>query len=205
MNSFLKREFLLFLNIPKNIYLPLSIYSIVFVIFIALGLPDSFKFANVFISSFITVFIISESSFKDDFESGAIEQMMFENKNLLGYVLSKLFIQFVFVFLPMLLIGLLFGGLPENLSITQFSFSYLICLLTLSPFFNLGSIVSVRKNNSLNALIIIPFLIPFIFLVEGLFLNGQWNPNFYFLMAYFVFSVVFINLLITEVIKIQIR
>ena len=123
----------------------------------------------------------------------------------LGYVLSKLFIQFVFVFLPMLLIGLLFGGLPENLSITQFSFSYLICLLTLSPFFNLGSIVSVRKNNSLNALIIIPFLIPFIFLVEGLFLNGQWNPNFYFLMAYFVFSVVFINLLITEVIKIQIR
>ena len=89
MNNFLKREFLLFFNIPKNIYLPLSIYSIVFVIFIALGLPDNFKFANVFISSFITVFIISESSYKDDFESGAIEQMILEDKNLISYVLSK--------------------------------------------------------------------------------------------------------------------
>ncbi len=205
MNNFLKREFLLFFNIPKNIYLPLSIYSILFVIFIALGLPDNFKFANVFISSFITVFIISESSYKDDFESGAIEQMILEDKNLISYVLSKLFIQTVFVFIPMLIIGLLFSGLPQNLSLTQFSASYLACLLTLSPFFNLGSIVSIRKNNSLNALIIIPFLVPFIFLIEGLFISGQWNPNFYFLMAYFVFSIVFINLLVVEVIKIQIR
>ena len=164
MNNFLKREFLLFFNIPKNIYLPLSIYSILFVIFVALGLPDNFKFANVFISSLITVFIISESSYKDDFESGAIEQMILEDKNLISYVLSKLFIQTVFVFIPMLIIGLLFSGLPQNLSLTQFSASYLACLLTLSPFFNLGSIVSIRKNNSLNALIIIPFLVPFIFL-----------------------------------------
>ena len=203
MGRFLTREFLLFLNIPKHIYLPLSIYSIIYVIFIILDLSSELKFANIFISSFIAVFIISEANFKEDFESGVIEKLIIENENLTMYVFSKLLVQFLFIFIPMLAIGLVFNGLPENLSLFKYSISYLACLLTLSIFFNLGSIVSIRKGSSLNALITIPFLIPFIILVKGLFVDGQWIPNFNFLMAYFIFSISFINLIIVRVIKIQ--
>ena len=203
MGRFFTREFLLFLNIPKHVYLPLSIYSIIYVIFIILDLSSELKFTNIFISSFIAVFIISEANFKEDFETGVIEKLIIENENLTMYVFSKLLVQFLFIFIPMLAIGLAFNGLPENLSLFKYSISYLACLLTLSIFFNLGSIVSIRKGSSLNALITIPFLIPFIILVKGLFVDGQWIPNFYFLMAYFIFSVSFINLLIVRVIRIQ--
>jgi len=207
MGRFFTREFLLFLNIPKHVYLPLSIYSIIYVIFIILDLSSELKFTNIFISSFIAVFIISEANFKEDFETGVIEKLIIENENLTMYVFSKLLVQFLFIFIPMLAIGLafngLFNGLPENLSLFKYSISYLACLLTLSIFFNLGSIVSIRKGSSLNALITIPFLIPFIILVKGLFVDGQWIPNFYFLMAYFIFSISFINLVIVRVIRIQ--
>ena len=62
----LKREFGLFLLIPKNIYLPLSIYGIIFLIFIILNFDEQLSYVSSFIAAFITVFIISEGSFKDD-------------------------------------------------------------------------------------------------------------------------------------------
>ena len=53
-----KREFGLFLLIPKNIYLPLSIFGIIFLIFIILNFDEQLSYVSSFIAAFITVFII---------------------------------------------------------------------------------------------------------------------------------------------------
>ena len=67
MLNALKRELLLFFGIPKNIYLPLSVFSVIFLIFLILDDGQLFQYASLFIASFITVLIISENTFKDDF------------------------------------------------------------------------------------------------------------------------------------------
>ena len=82
---------------------------------------------------------------------------------------------------------------------------FIIMLSTLYFFFNLGSAISLKRNNSLNALLIIPLLIPFIILVKGIFVDGKFEPNFWFLSAYFVFASSFIFYTTLEVLKIQSR
>lgn len=205
MLSALKRELLLFFGVPKNIYLPLSVFSVIFLIFLIFDDGQLFQYASLFIASFITVLIISENTFKDDFLNGYIEKLLCEQSNLFYYFFAKYITQLMFIFIPMLGLNFIFGSLPTGMSAANFSFAYLVFLLTLNFFFQLGSVVSVRRNNSLNALIIIPLLIPFIILVKGLLVDGVWEPNFYFLMAYFIFGLFFINYLTAKVLEIQSR
>ncbi len=199
----LRREMLIFFGIPKNFYLPLSIFSIIFLIFIILDTGQFFQYASLFVASFITVFIISENTLKDDFLNGYIEKLLCEQRNISFYLSAKYIVQLLFIFVPMLLLNFAFGTVPEKLSAINFGTAYLISLMTLNFFFQLGSVISVRRNNSLNALIIIPFLIPFIILIKGLVVDGVWEPNFYYLMAYFVFGLFFINYLTIRILRIQ--
>ena len=198
----LKREFGLIFLIPKNIYLPLSIFGIIFLIFLILDFDESFTYVSSFIASFITVFIISENTFKDDYNSGYIEQKLCEKQSLIFYLLAKYIANLTLVYLPMTLIAYLINGFGEE-SLHQLLLAYIVMLSTLYFFFNLGSAISIKRNNSLNALLIIPLLIPFIILVEEMFVAGKLVPNFNFLMAYFIFSASFINYAIIQILKIQ--
>ena len=92
-------------------------------------------------------------------------------------------------------------NLEEN--IFELIISYLLMLSTLHFFFNLGSAISMKRNNSLNALLIIPLLIPFIILVEEIFVKIVLEPNLNFLMAYFIFSATFINFAVIQILKVQ--
>ena len=198
----LKREFGLIFLIPKNIYLPLSIFGIIFLIFFILDFDESFTYVSSFIASFITVFIISENTFKDDYNSGYIEQKLCEKQSLIFYLLAKYIANLTLVYLPMTLIAYLINGFGEE-SLHQLLLAYIVMLSTLYFFFNLGSAISIKRKNSLNALLIIPLLIPFIILVEEMFVAGKLVPNFNFLMAYFIFSASFINYAIIQILKIQ--
>ena len=198
----LKREFGLIFLIPKNIYLPLSIFGIIFLIFFILDFDESFTYVSSFIASFITVFIISENTFKDDYNSGYIEQKLCEKQSLIFYLLAKYIANLALVYLPMTLIAYLINGFGEE-SLHQLLLAYIVMLSTLYFFFNLGSAISIKRNNSLNALLIIPLLIPFIILVEEMFVARKLVPNFNFLMAYFIFSASFINYAIIQILKIQ--
>ncbi len=198
----LKREFGLIFLIPKNIYLPLSIFGIIFLIFFILDFDESLTYVSSFIASFITVFIISENTFKDDYNSGYIEQKLCEKQSLIFYLLAKYIANLALVYLPMTLIAYLINGFGEE-SLHQLLLAYIVMLSTLYFFFNLGSAISIKRNNSLNALLIIPLLIPFIILVEEMFVAGKLVPNFNFLMAYFIFSASFINYAIIQILKIQ--
>ena len=204
MNKALYRELKLFFLIPKNIYLPISIFGIIFVIFLVLDLDNSLNYASSFIASFITIFIISENSFKDDHNNGYLEQRLSEGgiSDIFLYLLAKWITNVFFVFIPIAIISLIFQG--HEISIELFG-TYVIMLSTLYFFFNLGSAISLKRNNSLNALLIIPLLIPFIILVKGIFVDGQLEPNFWFLFAYFVFASSFIFYTILQVLRIQSR
>ena len=79
----------------------------------------------------------------------------------------------------MTLIAYLINGFGEE-SLHQLLLAYIVMLSTLYFFFNLGSAISIKRNNSLNALLIIPLLIPFIILVEEMFVAGKLVPNFNF-------------------------
>ena len=46
MSKALQRELKLFFLIPKNIYLPISIFGIIFVIFLVLDLDNSLNYAS---------------------------------------------------------------------------------------------------------------------------------------------------------------
>jgi heme exporter protein CcmB len=198
----LRREFGLIFLIPKNIYLPLSVFGIIFLIFFILDVDESLTYGSSFIASFITIFIISENTFKEDYAIGYIEQKLCENDNLVFYLLAKYLANLILVYVPMTLLAYLINGFSNEYLLELF-FAYLIMLSTLSFFFNLGSAISIKRNNSLNALLIIPLLIPFIILVEEIFVAGKLIPNLNFLMAYFVFATSFINYAIIQILKIQ--
>lgn len=198
----LRREFGLIFLIPKNIYLPLSVFGIIFLIFLILDFDESLTYGSSFIASFITIFIISENTFKEDYAIGYIEQKLCENDNLVFYLLAKYLANLILVYVPMTLLAYLINGFSNEYLLELF-FAYLVMLSTLSFFFNLGSAISIKRNNSLNALLIIPLLIPFIILVEEIFVAGKLIPNLNFLMAYFVFATSFINYAIIQILKIQ--
>ena len=198
----LRREFGLIFLIPKNIYLPLSVFGIIFLIFLILDFDESLTYGSSFIASFITIFIISENTFKEDYAIGYIEQKLCENDNLVFYLLAKYLANLILVYVPMTLLAYLINGFSNEYLLELF-FAYLIMLSTLSFFFNLGSAISIKRNNSLNALLIIPLLIPFIILVEEIFVAGKLIPYLNFLMAYFVFATSFINYAIIQILKIQ--
>jgi ABC-type transport system involved in cytochrome c biogenesis permease component len=102
----------------------------------------------------------------------------------------------------MTLLAFLINGFNDNY-LLELVFAYIVMLSTLYFFFNLGSAISIKRNNSLNALLIIPLLIPFIILVEEIFIASKLVPNLNFLMAYFIFSATFINYAIIQILKIQ--
>ena len=55
----LRREFLIFWGIPKNIYMPISIFSIIFVIFTIIDSNYLLGFSNVFIASLFIALTVS--------------------------------------------------------------------------------------------------------------------------------------------------
>ena len=206
----LRREFLIFWGIPKNIYMPISIFSIIFVIFTIIDSNYLLGFSNVFIASLFTVFLMSESTFLDDYKSGFIEKKICETNDLEFYLIGKSLTQIIFVFLPMVLISMLYIGVNsevfEEISIEKFVFSYLLFLITLRNFFYLGSAVSLKRNNALNALVIMPLLIPYFIISNDVLLtNYNWGSSIYLMIAYFIFSDVFCNLITLKVLRIQSR
>ena len=206
----LRREFLIFLGIPKNIYMPISIFSIIFVIFTIIDSNYLLGFSNVFIASLFTVFLMSESTYLDDYKSGFIEKKICETNDLEFYLIGKSLTQIIFVFLPMVLISMLYIGVNsevfEEISIEKFVFSYLLFLITLRNFFYLGSAVSLKRNNALNALVIMPLLIPYFIISNDVLLtNYNWGSSIYLMIAYFIFSDVFCNLITLKVLRIQSR
>ena len=206
----LRREFLIFWGIPKNIYMPISIFSIIFVIFTIIDSNYLLGFSNVFIASLFTVFLMSESTYLDDYKSGFIEKKICETNDLEFYLIGKSLTQIIFVFLPMVLISILYIGVNsevfEEISIEKFVFSYLLFLITLRNFFYLGSAVSLKRNNALNALVIMPLLIPYFIISNDVLLtNYNWGSSIYLMIAYFIFSDVFCNLITLKVLRIQSR
>ena len=205
-----KREFLIFWGIPKNIYMPISIFSIIFVIFTIIYSNYLLGFSNVFIASLFTVFLMSESTYLDDYKSGFIEKKICETNDLEFYLIGKSLTQIILVFLPMVLISMLYIGVNsevfEEISIEKFVFSYLLFLITLKNFFYLGSAVSLKRNNALNALVIMPLLIPYFIISNDVLLtNYNWGSSIYLMIAYFIFSDVFCNLITLKVLRIQSR
>lgn len=206
----LRREILIFWGIPKNIYMPISIFSIIFVIFTIIDSNYLLGFSNVFIASLFTVFLMSESTYLDDYKSGFIEKKICETNDLEFYLIGKSLTQIIFVFLPMVLISMLYIGVNsevfEEISIEKFVFSYLLFLITLRNFFYLGSAVSLKRNNALNALVIMPLLIPYFIISNDVLLtNYNWGSSIYLMIAYFIFSDVFCNLITLKVLRIQSR
>ena len=206
----LRREFLIFWGIPKNIYMPISIFSIIFVIFTIIDSNYLLGFSNVFIASLFTVFLMSESTYLDDYKSGFIEKKICETNDLEFYLIGKSLTQIILVFLPMILISMLYIGANsevfEEISIKKFVFSYLLFLITLKNFFYLGSAVSLKRNNALNALVIMPLLIPYFIISNDVLLtNYNWGSSIYLMIAYFIFSDVFCNLITLKVLRIQAR
>ena len=206
----LRREILIFWGIPKNIYMPISIFSIIFVIFTIIDSNYLLGFSNVFIASLFTVFLVSESTYLDDYKSGFIEKKICETNDLEFYLIGKSLTQIILVFLPMVLISMLYIGVNsevfEEISIEKFVFSYLLFLITLRNFFYLGSAVSLKRNNALNALVIMPLLIPYFIISNDVLLtNYNWGSSIYLMIAYFIFSDVFCNLITLKVLRIQSR
>ena len=134
------------------------------------------------------------------------DNLLFALRDLIGKSLT----QTVFVFLPMVLISMLYIGVNsevfEEISIEKFVFSYLLFLITLKNFFYLGSAVSLKRNNALNAVVIMPLLIPYFIISNDVLLtNYNWGSSIYLMIAYFIFSDVFCNLITLKVLRIQSR
>lgn len=203
MLASLKREIALMFLMPKNIYLPLAVYGIIYTIFIISNEAQNSSYFASFIASFITIFIISENTFKQDFDNGYLEKMICEQKNIMHYLFGKYLAITIFVFLPMAIISGIFSGTLNGPNSATYICALLLMYLTLSCFFNLGNSISLRRNNSLNALLIIPLLIPFIILVKEIFIDEIFEANINFLVAYFLFAASFINFIIIKVLHIQ--
>ena len=145
MLASLKREIALMFLMPKNIYLPLAVYGIIYTIFIISNEAQNSGYFASFIASFITIFIISENTFKQDFDNGYLEKMICEQKNIMHYLFGKYLAITIFVFLPMAIISGIFSGTLNGSNSATYICALLLMYLTLSCFFNLGNSISLRE------------------------------------------------------------
>ncbi len=190
MNSIIRRELLIAFRRQADIFNPLWFFIIVITLFpLSIG-PEPNLLARisagiVWVAALLSALLSLERLFRDDFQDGALEQMMLMPVPLSVVVISKVAAHWILTGLPLILIS------PLLAILLSLSFdSWLAIVLTLiigTPTLSfLGAIgvaltVGLQKGGVLLSLLILPLYIPILIFATsaidaaslGMAYNGQ--------------------------------
>ena len=196
------REFLNYRRKPGLFLNPLIFFGLVVFLFV-LGLgPDEAKLnqaASIFIlvASLLSVLMSAESAFDQDYEEGSLELVVVSSNSLLIYSLAKSLAHWVVTFLPLILL-VPFIGIGLFLDVEQI---WVLCLgiLLVSPtIILLASVgaamtISLPRNGVLIGVLVLPFYVPPLIFVTGLFEAALLKQNV-FPYVYWLIGLLFLTL-----------
>ena len=196
------REFLNYRRKPGLFLNPLIFFGlVVFLFVVGLG-PDEAKLnqaASIFIlvASLLSVLMSAESAFDQDYEEGSLELVVVSSNSLLIYSLAKSLVHWVVTFLPLILL-VPFIGIGLFLDVEQI---WVLCLgiLLVSPtIILLASVgaamtISLPRNGVLIGLLVLPFYVPPLIFVTGLFEAALLKQNV-FPYVYWLIGLLFLAL-----------
>lgn len=165
----LKREVVLAWRRPAEIINPLFFFVMVVAMF-PLGVSPKADLLSViapgvvWVAALLAVLLSVEGLFRNDFEAGALEQMLAAPTNLYVPCLAKIIAHWLLTGLPLVLVAPLLGymlHLPEQASMTLF-LGLLLGTPTLTAIGAIGVslTVGVRSGGILLALLILPLYVP---------------------------------------------
>ncbi|MDF1781281.1 MAG: heme exporter protein CcmB [Alcanivoracaceae bacterium] len=165
----LKREVVLAWRRPAEIINPLFFFVMVVAMF-PLGVSPKADLLSViapgvvWVAALLAVLLSVEGLFRNDFEAGALEQMLVAPTNLYVPCLAKIIAHWLLTGLPLVLVAPLLGymlHLPEQASMTLF-LGLLLGTPTLTAIGAIGVslTVGVRSGGILLALLILPLYVP---------------------------------------------
>jgi heme exporter protein B len=180
------REFLNYRRKPGLFLNPLIFFGlVVFLFVVGLG-PDEAKLnqaASIFIlvASLLSVLMSAESAYDQDYEEGSLELVVVSSNSLFLYSLAKSLAHWVVTFLPLILL-VPFIGIGLFLDVEQI---WVLCLgiLLVSPtIILLASVgaamtISLPRNGVLIGVLVLPFYVPPLIFVTGLFEAALLKQN----------------------------
>ena len=165
----LKREVVLAWRRPAEMINPLFFFVMVVAMF-PLGVSPKADLLSViapgvvWVAALLAVLLSVEGLFRNDFESGALEQMLVAPTNLYVPSLAKIIAHWLLTGLPLVMVAPLLGymlHLPEQASVTLF-IGLLLGTPTLTAIGAIGVslTVGVRSGGILLALLVLPLYVP---------------------------------------------
>ncbi|PIE44960.1 MAG: heme exporter protein CcmB [Gammaproteobacteria bacterium] len=169
MKTFLKKEWLLAIRQPHDLFQPLFFVMVLITLFpLALGIDElllqKIVPGIIWIAVLLSILLASEKCYQSDFDDGSLEQLLLSGHNPLLLIAAKATIQWMVRIVPLLaalpILGV-FYNLPSH-TIQQLALTLVIGTPSLILLGMLGSAVtlSVTRGSMLLILVVLPLYIP---------------------------------------------
>ena len=146
----------------------------------SINLSDAF-YPVLFISILLVMMLATEDIFLEDYEDGSLELLLISNKSLSQWVFIKIFIHWLFIGVPISLLGAFFNIGANNdlnsslmllpaLGISTYIFLILFCF---------GNSLSLTKGSVLGTLITLPLTLPILVILGKLTSAIIFNINYF--------------------------
>jgi len=144
------------------------------------NLSDAF-YPVLFISILLVMMLATEDIFLEDYDDGSLELLLISNKSLSQWVFIKIFIHWLFIGVPISLLGAFFNIGANNdlnsslmllpaLGISTYIFLILFCF---------GNSLSLTKGSVLGTLITLPLTLPILVILGKLTSAIIFNINYF--------------------------
>ena len=154
------------------------------------NLSDAF-YPVLFISILLVMVLATEDIFLEDYEDGTLELFFISEKSLSQWVFLKIFMHWLFIGVPISLLGAFFNiGANNDLASSLMLFpALLIATYIFLILFCFGNSLSLTKGSVLGTLITLPLTLPILVVL------GKLNTAIIFNISYFEFLILLFGIL----------
>ncbi|MDA7828779.1 heme exporter protein CcmB [Gammaproteobacteria bacterium] len=154
------------------------------------NLSDAF-YPVLFISILLVMMLATEDIFLEDYEDGTLELFFISEKSLSQWVFLKIFMHWLFIGVPISLLGAFFNiGANNDLASSLMLFpALLIATYIFLILFCFGNSLSLTKGSVLGTLITLPLTLPILVVL------GKLNTAIIFNISYFEFLILLFGIL----------
>ena len=142
-------------------------------------LSQSF-FSILWIAALLVIMLATEDIFLEDFNDGTLEQYAILQKNLSFIIGSKVFVYWLFIGVPISIIGTIFC--VGTTSQTAFGYQILPVLLVSTYIFmnvfSFGNALSLTKGSVLGTLVTLPLLLPLLIILGKVVVAINFDLNY---------------------------
>tara|TARA_Y100000590_G_scaffold364139_1_gene422274 strand:+ start:32850 stop:33518 length:669 start_codon:yes stop_codon:yes gene_type:complete len=215
--AIIQRDLLSYYKKKSNI-----IFAVLFFLMISMLLPfgvgpdlkllEYISPGLIWVTFFLTIILNAPHLFEDDFKNGSLDQMLLDSENIHLTLMTKIFIFWIAVILPIILFiplaGMFMGlSLEKILMFVTLIISGSPCLILITA---IGSAITIRSRNAgvLIVLLITPFFIPIMIIGTLPFIgndaiNFDFNTSLLLLLALTLFSIALVPYFVAYILKVN--